>query len=118
MTSPIRVRCHTDGRVAVRLSSSTGTWPWSEPEYGERLSDEDVAGNGWVELFIAELPKPEAGYDGAWIRSDDAEITAEANGISVDGEDPADPRTVTADALKMLAAVAACEQRRQEANQE
>jgi hypothetical protein len=104
--SGVRVRRHTDGRVAI---SRGGRWhtvsaqhPW--------VDELEVSGPGWCELLVAELPEPEGG--GGWLLSNGADLTAEPGGVSFDGDDPVPPDVWRADALKMLAAVAACERHR------
>lgn len=57
----IRLRRHTDGRVALSLvpdrwkcfDNSSTAIPWSP-------KNEHVSGPGWSELLVAELPEPDA----------------------------------------------------------
>ena len=57
--SDVRVRRHTDGRIAVCTELADGPYRWLVwPPYG-RLTDEHVAGEGWCELLVAELPEPD-----------------------------------------------------------
>lgn len=125
----IRLRRHTDGRVALSLTSAS--WFVAAPYQNQRdagwVAGYDVAGPGWSELLVAELPEPD-GYrrpsadDPFWALSfASQQLTAHAGEVSVmytDGIDVAYARYRTqqelddlrADGLRILAAVAACDQ--------
>lgn len=112
MTSPIRLRRHTDGNIAI----SRGTrWhiigalshPW--------VDELDVFGPGWSELLVAALPEPDYVGEAStpnWVTSDGTRITAHSNSLTINHDDRHDVELVGIDALKMLAAVTACEQYR------
>jgi hypothetical protein len=116
VVSDVRVRRHIDGRFAVWIrpmhwiianparSHLTG---WLNPI----ATDEEVSAEGWSELLVAELPEPD-GCEGGWLLSNGVDLTAEPGGVSFDGDDPVPLDVWRADALKMLAAVAACERHR------
>jgi hypothetical protein len=125
MTSPIRVRRHTDGRVAVCTGLAQEPYRWFVwPPHG-RLTDEHVTGDGWSELLVAELPEPD-GETGAVVAGEDARtpywctsrgelILAWTEGVEMPAwELQEDLEIIRADALKLLAAVAACEKYRTE----
>lgn len=113
MSESPRLRRHTDGRVAVSLVPD---W-WTVTSDGPGscvLADIDVSGDGWTELFVAELPEPDA--DGAWpLPADGGVITVTAEGIALNGMPwPGDIGHLRGEAMSMLAAVAACERYRAE----
>lgn len=64
MTSPIRVRRHTDGRVALfhRNRWLITEIPGQSIYPVERDDDRDCSGEGWVELLVTELPEPDDGH--------------------------------------------------------
>lgn len=125
--SEIRLRRHIDGRIAISTELAEGPYRWIVwPPHG-RLTDEHVTGPGWTELFVAKLPKPDdeistpdrKGADvntPTWKLSFGESVTAWIEGV----ETPVwelreeDLSNVRSDALKMLAAVAACERYRAE----
>jgi hypothetical protein len=133
---PIRLRRHTDGRVA--LSFDGDEWViTSIPGYSIypvlREDDKDCSGPGWSELLVAELPEPD-GHERdqastPWwtperfafiLRTYPGEVVV----THIDGsgmfsatahyKTEAQLAELRADALKMLAAVTACERFRQE----
>lgn len=112
MNPPIRVCRHTDGRVAVCAGLADEPYRWFVwPPHG-RLTDEHVTSDGWSELFVADLPEPDG-----WLAGDNAAFPfweTTTNHLEVeDGElddlNGHDADTLRSDALKMLAAVDACE---------
>jgi hypothetical protein len=123
MTGPVRVRRHTDGRIAINY----GTLPlWiihTEGQCSWRPEDA-VTGPGWSELFVAELPPPDAVGEAStkqWFTFGDrgSRMTVYANGIQFQtpggGEATYGPDKVEAlrDAtLKTLAAIAAYDELR------
>lgn len=117
MTSPIRVRRHVDGRVAVCLRGEADAWiamsHWA-PTVG--LADADVEGDHWTELLVAELP----GADGENNQGVSYWDTSVDRLFSDGPPNYANFDELRADALKMLAAVAARERHRaeREANQQ
>lgn len=116
MTEPLRVRRHTDGRVAL---CRDGMWlttsiPGVTKYPSWRTDDRDCSGDGWVELFVAELPEPDRG-SGWVLPAGDGVLTATADDIALDGLPwPGDIRELRSESLAMLAAVAACERYRAE----
>jgi len=124
--SDVRVRRHTDGRVAVKLAA--GPWHmvygWLSEQYP---SQDEINGSGeWSELLVAELPEPdgwtnEVGDKGQdvvtpyWQPGYGSPITARIDGVETEeiGLEP-EVEQLRSDALKMLAAVAACERYRAE----
>lgn len=127
--SDVRVRRHTDGRVAVCTELADGPYRWLVwPPYG-RLTDEHVAGEGWSELLVTELPEPDGwadvvnddGYDVMtpyWNISPGCQATAWATGVEIgdpgDGELQEDLTRIRTEAFGLLAAVDACERYRAE----
>lgn len=111
----IRLRRHTDGRVALSqvpdrwkcFDNSSTAIPWSP-------KNEHVSGPGWSELLVAALPEPDRSVRN--IRMAWTLCTGELTVGHLDGElESPYPHTIDSlrsDALKMLAAVAACEQYR------
>jgi hypothetical protein len=107
------VRRHTDGRVAI---SRGGRWhtvsaqhPW--------VDELEVSGPGWCELLVAELPEPDGHIemDDApyWNGPDDMpSFVAYEDGIETEAGEIVTAHELRADAMKMLAAVAACERYR------
>lgn len=82
------------------------------------LTDEDVLGEGWVELLVTELPEPDA------VPSANTKIwTIEDDWLAVEHGDlicsglARDPDRTRSEALKMLAAVATCERYRKDVAQ-
>jgi hypothetical protein len=122
MTGPVRVRRHTDGRIAINY----GTLPlWIIHTEGQcSWRPEDVTGPGWSELFVAELPPPDQIGEASakqWSTFGDHgfRMTVYANGIQFrtqgGGEVTYGPDKVEAlrDAtLKTLAAIAAYDELR------
>lgn len=107
--SDVRVRRHTDGRVAL---GAHGVWVVIPGENWFRKDDSRCSGEGWSELLVAELPEPD-GWDGTtpvW-RTSTSCVSAEGGTVRENGMRRAVARS---DALKMLAAVAACERGRAE----
>lgn len=119
--SDVRVRRHTDGRVAVKLAA--GPWHmvygWLSEQYP---SQDEINGSGeWSELLVAELPEPDDVLPitdaPCWDTTYIGPLVVENGAIS----DPSlgsdfgkDGEALRSDALKMLAAVAACERYRAE----
>jgi hypothetical protein len=125
VVSDVRVRRHTDGRVAVCTELADGPYRWLVwPPYG-RLTDEQVTGEGWCELLVAELPEPDGWADAVGDNGEDARTpywetwrgayTAWTDGVEDAAGLNEDLECLRIDALKMLAAVAACERYRAEA---
>lgn len=123
MTPPIRVRRHTDGRVAIQ-QPTVGYWHVQNKD-PQRLTlliahDSDLVGDGWSELFVAELPDPDGadGKSASWVLVEgDVRLTADAAGIGIHTaryDTHEWLATLRSDALKMLAAVAACKRYRAE----
>lgn len=114
-----RLRRHTDGRVALSLvadrwkcfDSSSTAIPWS-------AKHEHVSGPGWSELLVAVLPEPDGhfktgepywnAFDGLpeFVARSDSRIETMHGAVE-------SPVGIRLSALKMLAAVAACEQYRE-----
>lgn len=109
---PIRLRRHVDGRVAL---GTHGVWVVLPGENWWRKDDSRCSGDGWSELFVAELPEPDY-YELKNIRMAWNLHTGELTVGELDGElqspYPHTLDSLRSDALKMLAAVAACEQYR------
>jgi hypothetical protein len=60
---PIRLRRHTDGRVAIEYKPQWWVLIKLDPNaaYPVRdVSEKYVIGNGWSELFVTELPEPDS----------------------------------------------------------
>jgi hypothetical protein len=123
MTTPIRVRRHTDGRVAYLAEPDDSNpwlvympWPILTPHGNTLWAEErDVSGDGWSELLVAELPEPDATPSAntqIWTIDDD--WLAVEHGEFINNGLARDPDQTRAEALKMLAAVAACERYRAE----
>jgi hypothetical protein len=117
MTPPIRLRRHTDGRVAIRLPKSE--WlTFRSLDFGHEcvpITERSISGPGWSELLVAELPEPDYVGEAStpnWVTSDGTRIAAHRNCLVIDHDDRYDVELVHIDALKMLAAVAAFEQYR------
>lgn len=129
MNDLVRVRIHTDGRLAVLRGEPTW-YGWCVFDHlNETVWEEErkVSGPGWSELFVAELPEPDdedAADDTqpetlSWYLKSGTEYTASREGLDIDGgrydPDPGRPyRDIRTDALKMMAAVEACERYRAE----
>jgi hypothetical protein len=113
--NPIRLRRHTDGRVALRTATPyVFQWFSSGPDGTRWLTDEDVFNPDWSELLVAELPEPDGHIemDGApyWNGSDDMpSFVAYQDGVETEVGEIVSAGLLRAEALKMLAAVAACE---------
>jgi hypothetical protein len=122
----IRLRRHPDGRVALWTHPSVGRYPWSCGETGQSLTENEVSGPGWVELLVTELPEPDGSADAVndggedvktpqWTASWGETVTAWIEGVETPvWELKEDLAVIRSDALKMLAAVAACETYRAE----
>lgn len=110
--SVIRLRRHTDGRLAVFRD---GMWLITSvppaTSYPSWFHDDRLcSGPGWSELLVAALPEPDV-WDGtipAWHTST-SYVAAEGSSVT---ENSMRRPAAKSDALKMLAAVAACEQYR------
>lgn len=131
MTPPIRVRRHADGRIAL-LAEPDDPNPWLVSGTRRSLArilwavEADVTGDGWSELFVAELPEPDGQTDAVnsdgedvttpyWKTSWGESVTAWIEGVETPvWELCEDLEAIRSDALKMLAAVAACEKYRSE----
>lgn len=128
MTSPIRLRRHTDGRLAVFRA---GMWLITSvppvTSYPSWFHDDRLcSGPGWSELLVAELPEPDGHGDvvgdngenaqAPWWYTKHGTYTAWHEGVEDDWGLQEDETLddVRSDALKMLAAVTACEQYRAE----
>lgn len=117
MSGQLRVCCHTDGRVAIKLGSD----PWCIVGY---LVGNNVSGDDWSELFVTELPDPDGwtntvGDDGENSRTPywttrRGTVTAWTDGVDDDWGLNEEISGLRVDALKMLAAIAACERYRAE----
>jgi hypothetical protein len=132
MTSPIRVRRHTDGRVAYLAEPDDSNpwlvympWPILTPHGNTLWAEErDVSGDGWSELLVAELPEPDHHADGEdehgnatlasqWevncFRAVDGILTAWTNGLEIEGVfydgDETALDEMEKDCLKLLAAI-------------
>jgi hypothetical protein len=114
--SSIRLRRHTDGSVALNLVSAL--WLVTIPNQWSTcwVTDEDVFGAGWSELFVADLPEPD--YTVQWIACWDlhagGEMTVDTGTGELETPHLHTGEQARSDALKMLAAVAACEKYRAE----
>lgn len=116
MGEGLRLRRHTDGRIALQVP--TDRLAWSVVKGGGQgwVHEAEVHGQGWAELLVVPLPEPaEADADSgfSWIGSDGAQHTLYAY-----GPDRADLAAARADALNLLAAAAACEHYRAQHSQE
>jgi hypothetical protein len=111
----IRVRRHTDGRVALQVPADRSAWSVVKGG-GQRWVHQDyVVGDGWSELLVAELPEPDDDACGTVWNTDAGSLYVDGGEISrFRFEDPLNVDTLRSDALKMLAAVAACEKYRHE----
>lgn len=58
MSAPIRVRRHTDGRVAIQVPAVRSAWSVVAGGGQDWVHECHVTGDGWSELFVAELPAP------------------------------------------------------------
>lgn len=109
--SPIRVRRHVDGRVAF---SAHGVWVVVPGENWWRKDDSRCSGEGWVELLSAEPPEPDVtDPDGEMVWYTAFDHIAAFDGRLASSEYYYSAKALRADALKMLAAVAAIEQHRE-----
>lgn len=52
------MRRHTDGRVAIKQGEKH--WHTTDMSSPWWVSENDVFGEGWVELLVTELPEPDA----------------------------------------------------------
>jgi hypothetical protein len=122
--SGVRVRRHTDGRVAVSLVPSV--WLVVTPPGWETnlVANKYVTTEGWSELLVAELPEPDgdAGDQDEnvtgpyWYLHGFGRVVAHEDGMEDEHRGYlTDLQWVREDALKTLAAVAACERYRAEA---
>lgn len=115
MIPQIRLRRHIDGRVALSVQSDV----W---RVGVRITE--TSPPGWSELLVAELPEPDGYGDvvgdngenaqAPWWYTKHGTYTAWHEGVEDDWGLQEDETLddVRSDALKMLAAVTACEQYR------
>lgn len=129
----IRLRRHTDGRVAIQVAPE-GSWHILSPENRQfhiAVGTAPRTESGWSELLVAELPEP-YGYrqlpneNPFWVLSfASQQLTVYSGEVSVmyiDGLDVAyapyrteqELDDLRADGLRILAAVAACEKYRAE----
>lgn len=106
---PIRLRRHADGRVALSID---GAWLTIPGEW--RKDDLRCAGPGWSELMVAELPESDDPVEPLWTVSRGVELSAYTEGVLIGGVLFQDIDILRIDALKMLAAINACERYRQE----
>jgi hypothetical protein len=115
MSERVRLRQHTDGSIAV---SRGGRWCLMGESMNPWVDELEVTGPGWSELLVAELPEPDgwaATRTPYWETGRDT-YTAWTDGVEdADGlNEGTDLEWLRAEALKMLAAVAACERYRAE----
>ena len=123
MGSEVRVRHHTDGHYAV----STTPHLWRILDVAQSsvwATEDDVSGEGWSELLVTELPEPDGWLgDATAFNSEpecdvpfwnvtDGQMHAEDGNVFIDDVSDAPLDVFKSDALKMLAAVAACEHHR------
>jgi hypothetical protein len=124
MTKDIRIRQHADGRVAISTKLDYW-WVILDGDAGCWCGEGGVIGDGWSDLFVAELPSPDGHLD--CIGNDDEDshtpywtsssttVTSWSEGVEIndDGlfENLDDVRET---ALKMLAAIRSTEQFRRE----
>ena len=113
MPESIRLRRHTDGRVAVRVNTEN-VWIVTHVKGGVYLTRGDANwSDDWTELFVAELPEPDYSLEMEHIWDLHTgeivvnEITGELSSCHLHTE-----HQLQSDALKMLAAVAAHERLR------
>lgn len=123
MTQQIRLRHHTDGHVALCVMPGVWTITRGGPGNFVKFNDEHVSGPDWSELLVAELPEPDGRHcvngriSPQWKLSNGHEVAALTEGVQVTNEwTEALSCTggigfdeVRMDALKALAAIAACE---------
>lgn len=125
MSAPIRLRRHTDGRVAIQVPTDRTAWSVVAGGGQNWVHERHVTGDGWSELLVAELPEPDDWANCVGDKGEDAQIPrwscayvhslyAWNEGVEVDGGLREDLDAVRSDALKMLAAAAACERYRVE----
>lgn len=57
MTALPRIRHHTDGRVALQVLADRSAWSVVYRGGQQWVHERHVLGDGWAELFVAELPK-------------------------------------------------------------
>jgi hypothetical protein len=118
VTPLVRLRRHSDGRLAVFRD---GMWLITSvppvTSYPTWFHDDRLcSGDDWSELLVAELPEPDGHLDDVpyWSSGHNTLPSWVAYPNLVEGENGVmgDPDELRSDALKMLAAVAACEQYR------
>lgn len=127
MIPQIRLRWHTDGRVAI--SGPSGYWLVIGAQGHWVANEPYVSHSGWSELLVAELPEPD-GHEPdqastpRWTPErfaftlkaypDEVIVTHIGDMYSATAHYKTDAQLaeLRADALKMLAAIAACEQYR------
>lgn len=68
MTAPIRLRRHSDGRVALKMPRDPQWWVFRATRsvlgpFKCRKANDEVAGEGWSEMVVAELPEPDGQVD-------------------------------------------------------
>lgn len=114
MTPPIRLRRHTDGRWAVQTVDPPSHWVLYEPPgpggYTRHVYIDEVSDPGWSELLVAELPEPDYELDGVevWdLHTGEMTINHRSGELETPHLHAVDQ--LRSDALKMLAAVVACE---------
>jgi hypothetical protein len=116
----MRIRKHTDGRIAVeRVDEAWSVHDGSDPRWPavRTAHTDDVIGEGWVELYTAVLPEPDQVGDESslrWITYNGKRLTVFADGIhfrELDGVEGIYQRenidALRAGALKTLAAIVA-----------
>jgi hypothetical protein len=114
----LRVRWHTDGRVAVQVVPGSW-WTITRGGPGNCVIRDAPPDDGWVELFVAELPEHDKhDYDGrpVWVTELEVPLVPLAGAVSVEGEEPTDSDLLRTDALKILAAVNHSDQLQEESN--
>lgn len=110
MTPQIRLRHHTDGHVALCVMPGVWTITRGGPGNFVKLNDEYVFGPGWSELLVAELPEPDYELDGVEVWDlHTGEMTIDHRSGELETPHLHAVDQLRSDALKMLAAVAACE---------
>lgn len=132
--SDVRVRRHTDGRYAIPVDTGF-KFAWIGVRRGQPgtmwLTDAEVLGEGWSELLVTQLPEPDSRHcdvgriSPQWNLSNGDEVAALPSGVQV-ANNTTEALSIAggtgfdelrSDALKMLAAVDACERYRKEAAQ-
>lgn len=93
-------------------------------ETGQKLADHEVSGPGWCELLVAELPEPDGHIEmdraPYWAADHDTlpSWVAYQDGVETETGEVVPADELRMDALKMLAAAAACERYRTEQDAE